>query len=304
MGSEHAEIDGEVGARFGYHGATTVGVDRVRRAAITVDGVVEEVFRYGRVFDCGDQPSSDIAGINVEDDVTFVPGSFRGSFQCGDVPGPHLAGAVGHQLGPDPGRVASETAAFADLVGGAGDPVHRGDRAPIAAFVELTGPHLADRQVPVGRAGQHLEHPGSFGGVEGLRWWCAGQPGAVHQSFRVEMTIMSSPGYPGQRARCRHGHIRGTQFGERGSYDVFGGSSFSALSESSTKSACAFPMISSAIRVFLRSATSSVFWRRSFSNSTPSAVFLTRFTGVADSTAPPVRAPASRARVHSMMCKE
>src|SRR5947209_7092531 len=239
----------------------------------------------------------------MSSDVAFVPGSFRGSFQCGDVPGPHLAGSVGHQLGPDPGRVASETAAFADLVGGAGDPVHRGDRAPIAAFVQLTRPNLADRQVPVGRAGQHLEHPGSFGGVEGLRWWYAGQPGAVHQSFRVEMTIMSSPGYPGQCARCRHGHIRGTQFGERGSYDVFGGSSFSALSESSAKSACAFPMISSAIRVFLRSAASLVFCRRSFSNPTPSAVFLTLFTGVAASAAPPVMPPVWRAPTHSRVCE-
>ena len=55
MGSDYAEVDEEFRYRFGYHGATTVGMDGVRAAVIAVDGVVEEVFRYGRVFDCGDQ---------------------------------------------------------------------------------------------------------------------------------------------------------------------------------------------------------------------------------------------------------
>jgi len=123
---------------------------------------------------------------------------------------------VGDQLGPDPSRVGGESAAFADLAGGAGDPVHRGDRAPVPAFVELTRPHLADREVPVGWAVQQLEHQGPFGGVEGLGWWCARQPGAMHRSFRVDVAIVSCPGYPRQRTRFLHGNIRGTQFGKRG----------------------------------------------------------------------------------------
>jgi hypothetical protein len=44
MGPEDTEVDEEFGYRFGYHRATTVGVDGVRRGAITVHGVVEEVF--------------------------------------------------------------------------------------------------------------------------------------------------------------------------------------------------------------------------------------------------------------------
>src|SRR5204863_8019186 len=109
---------------------------------------------------------------------------------------------------------------------------------------------------------------------------------------------------PGQRAGLLHRYVRGTQFGERGGHDVLGGSSFAALSESSSKSACAFPIISNAIRVFFRSDSNFSFRRRSFSNSTCSADFFTRFAGVADSVGPLAKAPASRARVHSMIWEE
>ena len=63
-------------------------------------------------------------------------------------------------------------------------------------------------------------------------------------------------------------------------------------------------MMSSAIRVFFSSDVNVSFCRRSFSNSTCSAVFFARFTGVVDSTGPPVKAPASRARAHSMIWEE
>src|SRR6266536_350355 len=209
MGSEYAEVDEEFRYRFGYHGAATVGVDGMWAGVIAVDGVVEEVFRHDGVLGCGDQPSRDIARVNVEDDVAFVPDSFCGSFQSGDIPGPDLAGAVGDEFGPDPRGVGGQAAAFADLAGGAGDPVHRGDRAPVPAFVELTRPHLRDREVSVGRAGQQLEDLGSFGGVERVRWWRAGQPGAVQRSFRVDVAVVGRSGFPGQRARFLHGNIGG-----------------------------------------------------------------------------------------------
>src|SRR5467141_2413846 len=100
MGPEDTEVDEQFGYRFGYHRAATVGVNGVRRTTIAVDGVVEEVFRHGRVLGRGDQPAGDIARKDIENDVAFVPHPLRRSFQCGDIPGPHLAGAVG---GPGPG---------------------------------------------------------------------------------------------------------------------------------------------------------------------------------------------------------
>src|SRR6267378_917323 len=304
MGPEDTEVDEQFGYRFGYHRAATVGVDGVRRTPVTVDGVVEEVFRDGRVPGRGDQPAGDIAGKDIENDVAFVPHPFRWSFQCGDIPGPHLAGAVGEELGADPGRVGGQAAAFAYLTGGRGDAIHRGDRAPVPAFVQLTGPHLGDREVAVGRAGQQLEHQGAFGGVEGLRRWCAGQPRAVHRPCRVDLAIVGRPGGPGQRAGFPHRYLRGTQFGEGGGHDVLGGTSLSALSESCSKSACAFPMIPSANRVFARSDSNFSFRRRSFSNSISSADFFVRFAGAADSAGSPDKTPASRALVHSMMWEE
>src|SRR5437879_695758 len=116
---------------------------------------------------------------------------------------------------------------------------------------------------------------------------------------------MSRPRYPGQRTRFPHGHLNISQLRERGRHDVVGGSSLSALSESSSKSARAFPIISSANRVLVRSPSSFALRRRSFSNSTCSADFLVRFDGGTGSVGPlAVRAPASRARVHSMTWEE
>ena len=56
-------------------------------------------------------------------------------------------------------------------------------------------------------------------------------------------------------------------------FDLVSGS---ALSESSSKSACAFPVISNATFVFASSASSRSFWRRSRSNSTCSGRALRR----------------------------
>jgi len=62
--------------------------------------------------------------------------------QRGDVPRPHFVRAVCDQLRAHPRRVGGLPAPFGHLPGGAGDPVHRGHRAPVPAFVQLTGPDL------------------------------------------------------------------------------------------------------------------------------------------------------------------
>jgi hypothetical protein len=92
--------------------------------------------------------------------------------------------------------------------------------------------------------------------------------------------------------------------GEGGGHDVLGGLSLSALSESSSTSACAFPMMPSANRVFARSDSNFSFRRRSFSNSISSADFFPRVAGATDSAESPDKTPASRARVHSTIWEE
>src|SRR4029079_12061746 len=96
------------------------------------------------------------------------------------------------------------------------------------------------------------------------------------------------------------------QLVERGVQCFFrgvGGSWSSALPDSCSKSACAFPMMSNAVRVFVRSASSFAFRARSRSNSTASAERRERCADRRES-APPPNAPASRARVHSITCDE
>src|SRR4051812_37134216 len=62
-------------------------------------------------------------------------------------------------------------------------------------------------------------------------------------------------------------------------------------------------MMSSAVRVFVSSASSFALRARSRSNSTASADFFGCFTGRREPVTP-ARAPASRARVHSITCEE
>src|SRR5262249_24795058 len=186
----------------------------------------------------------------------------------------------------------------------------RGQRAVVAALVQLTSPDLGDRQVGVGGAGQHLKDLGPLGVAQRGRRRGRRRPRAVHRALRVGVTVMRGPRDSGQLARCRHRDLRRAQFGECGVHDLVGGRSFSALPESSSKSACAFPMISSASLVFANSDLSLSFSRRSFSSSIRSAVFLFGRSSAllpqgASGVAPPVpRTPASRARAHSIICEE
>jgi hypothetical protein len=76
--------------------------------------------------------------------------------------------AAGHliQLGTHPGWVTRQPASFPALPGGAGDPIHRGHRAVVAARIEFPGPDLRDRQVGVGGRVQQVQHLLTFGGAE------------------------------------------------------------------------------------------------------------------------------------------
>jgi hypothetical protein len=122
----------------------------------------------------------------------------------------------------------------------------------------------------------------------------------------IGMTVVGSARTPCERARRRDRHVRSPQFGERGVQDVFGGRGgcgSSALSESCSKSAYAFPMMSSAVRVVVNSDSSFAFRARSRSNSAASADRRGRFADHRESVTPS-KAPASRARVHSITCDE
>ncbi len=140
----------------------------VRRGAVAVDGLGDEVGRQCGVLDRGDDPGRVEPGVDVDQHVELVEDPLGRSTELGDVPGPHLRRAVGQQLGFDLGWVGRQPPAFPALPGRPGDPIHRGRRAPVAALVELSRPDLADRQVRVGRGVDQREHRGPLGGRERL----------------------------------------------------------------------------------------------------------------------------------------
>jgi hypothetical protein len=89
----------------------------VRDDEVTGHRVSEEIFRHDGVLGVGDEPPGDISGEDIQHNVEFVPFSFPWSFQRGDIPAPHLAGAVRDQLGPYPGRMTGLGPPFPALPG-------------------------------------------------------------------------------------------------------------------------------------------------------------------------------------------
>ena len=69
--------------------------------ALVVDGIGDELFGEAGGLAGGDEPGDDVAGVDVEDHVEVEPGPLVGAAELGDVPGPHLVGAGGDQLGLD-----------------------------------------------------------------------------------------------------------------------------------------------------------------------------------------------------------
>ncbi|WP_258044726.1 hypothetical protein [Streptomyces sp. SM11] len=86
---------------------------------------------------------------DVDDDVGVIPDALGRPGRLGDVPGEHLGGRGGHQLGHGLGRMGGLAASLARLALGARDPMHRGHRAVIAPGIQFTGPDLGGRELGV-----------------------------------------------------------------------------------------------------------------------------------------------------------
>ena len=83
-----------------------------------------------------EQPTDDVAAVDVEDHVEMEAGPFGRALQLGDIPGPHFVGPDRQELGLGVKRMGSLTSALAGLVVGGQEPIHGTDRAVITAFVE------------------------------------------------------------------------------------------------------------------------------------------------------------------------
>src|ERR1017187_3101854 len=172
-------------------------------------------------------------------------------------------------------------AALADLPGLAEQPVHRGDRGQVDALIDQQGPDLAPGPVLEGK-----RLPALGGGQRVRRGrppLPAPGPGAIAPA------VNRGTGFPGKLACLFHASHRLQQIECFFTY-LADGPGESALPESSSKSANAFPMISSAARVWpsFTSAFASRFRSRSFSASMPGRPLCTAAgTAAADDLSPP-----------------
>ncbi len=127
MGPGDTHVGEELGDGSRCHRAASVGVQGELAVGDVFGGGAggDEFVGEAVGFAWCDEPTDGVAGVDVQDDVEVEPVPFVGSGEFGDVPGPHLVGAGGDEFGFDVRWMAGLAAAFADLVLGSQDAVHR-----------------------------------------------------------------------------------------------------------------------------------------------------------------------------------
>jgi len=137
------------------------------------------------------------------------------------------------------------------------DPVHARLGAQVGALVEQRRPHLGDGLVDEPVTREYAQHVAAFGvgeGVHGRRPRCCR---AEHH--RPLGPVVTRPGTPEQGAGASDPHLLGELVHGRVDHLLDRGS-VSALSESVSKSALTFPMMSNA--ALLRASSASAFAAR------------------------------------------
>src|SRR5271154_4197503 len=72
-----------------------------------------------------EQPTDDVAAVDVEDHVEMETGPFGRALQFGDIPGPHFIGPDRQELGLGVEWMNSLTAALASLMLGCQETIHK-----------------------------------------------------------------------------------------------------------------------------------------------------------------------------------
>src|SRR5215216_3419025 len=186
------------------------------------------------------------------------------------------------------------SAPVAALPLGTQQPVHGRDRGKVAPVVQQPGPDLRGGQVAEPWFVQHAQDLLAFGRAERVRW-ARPRPGRRARAGSASPVVGRA--WLAEQHTGPLGVDQRRQLGEGRLDHLLDRGSESALSESCSKSACAFPTISNAARVRASSASSRWLRRRTRSSSTCSGVRLR----ARPCPARPASAPASRARRHSTM---
>ena len=149
VGLGNIEVDEERGDRLRSHAGTAIGMERKGPGGdvLLFQGVGDELLGEFCGFSMSEQPTDDVAAVDVEDHVEMEAGPFGRTLQFGDIPGPHFVGPDRQELGLGVERMNSLTEALASLMLGCQEPIHGTDRAVIAAFIEQRGEDRGRRHV-------------------------------------------------------------------------------------------------------------------------------------------------------------
>jgi hypothetical protein len=131
VGLGNIEVNEERGDRLRSHAGTAIGMERKgpEGNVFLFQGVGDELLGEFCGLSMSEQPTDDVAAVDVEDHVEMEARPFGRALQFGDIPGPHFVGPDRQELGLGVERMNSLTAALASLM----------LRTVIAAFIEQRG---------------------------------------------------------------------------------------------------------------------------------------------------------------------
>ena len=120
VGLGDVEVDEERGDGLRSHAGAAIGMEREGpgRDVFFLQGIGDELLGEFGGLPMSDQPTDDIAAVDVEDHVEMEAGPFGRALQFGDIPGPHFVGPDRQEFGLGVERMDALTPALAGLAAG------------------------------------------------------------------------------------------------------------------------------------------------------------------------------------------
>ena len=123
------EVNEERGDGLGSHAGAAIGMERECPGSDVFlrHRVGDELFGEFGGFPISDQPTDDVAAVDVKNHVEMEAGPFGGPLEFGDIPRPHFVGADRQEFGLGVRRMDALIASLAGLVLGRHEPIHGTD---------------------------------------------------------------------------------------------------------------------------------------------------------------------------------
>ena len=101
VGLGDIEVDEERGDGLRSHAGATIGMEREGPGSnvFFLQGIGDELLGEFLGLPMSDEPTDDVAAVDVEDHVEMEAGPFGRTLQFGDIPGPHFVGRIARSSG-------------------------------------------------------------------------------------------------------------------------------------------------------------------------------------------------------------